>query len=63
MRPSLSKYDFGYLHEGGVDWTGVSVGSTYYGPPTSLWWSSIAAFTLKWIFGSVVLLLISLMKG
>ena len=37
--PSLSKYDYGYLRGGGIDWPTLS--AQYYGPPHSFWYNII----------------------
>lgn len=51
-RTPLSKYDYGWLKEGGVDWAGAGAG--YFGPPHSLWWGAV----LPWILpiGAALLL-------
>lgn len=50
MRTPLSKYDYGYLYDGGVDWYGgVVVQGGYYGPPF-LWWSALAALLFRILF-------------
>jgi len=48
IQPSLSKYDYGWIRDGGVAWT--MAGAGYYGPPHSLWWTVLAFALFRILF-------------
>jgi hypothetical protein len=62
-RTSLSKYDYGYLRDGGPDWFGGTM--NYYGPPHSFWYSLIPWIVpmVRFAFGALVIVLMGVMRG
>lgn len=56
VRVPLSKYDYGWYREAGVEWGGsVGAASTgaYYGPPYSLYYPMIAIILKYLVLGAL----------